>query len=83
MLPYMRLMHRFRRPAGGLGSACMAYMRLRKHSPAMPPPLVRKEGQLGLWHNALFAGVRGRIVAPERPSGGAFFGGVMEPVVAI
>ena len=64
MLPYMRLAHRCRRPAGGLGSVCMAYMRLRKHSAVMLAPPVGKEELLGLWHNARFVGARGRTVAP-------------------
>ena len=40
----------------------MAYMRLKKQYPLMPPPPVGQQGMLGLWHISPFAGTRGRTV---------------------
>ena len=65
MLPYMCFAQGCQRPTRCLGASCVAYMRPRKQSPVMPPPPVGQEGLLGLWHNFLFAGARGRAVAPR------------------
>ena len=62
VLLYMRFAQGCR-PPRCFGRCGMAYMGLRKHSSAMIPLLVGNQAMLGLGHNTLFAGARGRTVA--------------------